>query len=207
MSAQKCGSGTCKLSGIPVTDLEKHVFDHLRIIFADADMIERILEKVEHLEDDIERSAVLSSLRDIGAIWDELFAAEQQRIASLLIQGVEVGLNGVALLLLSGESVLLSLRASRRCGRTRIVSTEDAEPEVDSLHLSIAKGCKWLEELESSDSCTIKELADLYQVEPAYMRRHLKLALLPPSRIESILNEAIDVSVSELFKEDWSHIW
>ncbi|NRA40639.1 MAG: recombinase family protein, partial [Planctomycetes bacterium] len=104
VSAQKCGSGTCSLSGIPVADLEKHVFDHLKIIFADVDMIERILGQVQHLEEDIERSAVLSSLRDIGAIWDELFAAEQQRIASLLIQGVEVGLSGVALLLLSGET-------------------------------------------------------------------------------------------------------
>ncbi|MEO5347864.1 MAG: hypothetical protein H7834_16020 [Magnetococcus sp. YQC-9] len=42
-------------------------------------------------------SEVLSTLRSLDVVWDQLFPAEQARLTQLLVARVEIGTNGVGL--------------------------------------------------------------------------------------------------------------
>jgi site-specific DNA recombinase len=46
---------------------------------------------------DIKEAEVREALERFGPIWDELFPAEQARIVQLLVERVDIGLDGVAI--------------------------------------------------------------------------------------------------------------
>ncbi|NRA37365.1 MAG: recombinase family protein [Planctomycetes bacterium] len=225
--AAKKGVVACDMGPVPAGDLEQNVCNYLKKIFQDPEIVLRTMEVIECADESLHRSGMAAALNDMDAIWGELYPAERHRIASLMIEKLVVRADALSLHiqvdacvgLIEGENagdtsvtagscaiVSLPLETRRRCGQSRLVFEENKDASMTPVLVSIAKGRRWLEELESGGSGLVSDLAEKYQVDRSYMRKHLNLALLPPSQIEMILNESINVSVKGLFA-DRSGLW
>jgi len=85
--------------------------------------------------------------------------------------------------------------AIRKRGGRKLVVTPDgttAAPamraRVDSALLkALARGFRWRRLLETGDFATIEEIADAEKINPSYASRVLRMTLLAPEIVESIL--------------------
>ncbi|MFI0848879.1 recombinase family protein [Mesorhizobium sp. IMUNJ 23232] len=133
----KLGPHTCPIKRIAAGEIEAVVIDQLRAMLASPEMIVRTWKAAremetqargtrlatlaqstanEHRRDrpasatDITESEVREALMRLDPLWDELFPSEQARIVQLLVERVDVGLEGASIKLraeglsrLSGE--------------------------------------------------------------------------------------------------------
>ena len=85
--------------------------------------------------------------------------------------------------------------AIRKRGGRKLVITPDgvaavAAPRarVDSALLkALARGFRWRKLLETGDFATIEEIADAENINPSYVSRVLRMTLLAPEIVETIL--------------------
>ena len=91
-------------------------------------------------------------------------------------------------------TVQVPLAFRKRSGRKRVVAPDgtpwlaSARLQVDStLVKAIARAHRWQAMLESGAYASIAELAAAEQINPSYLARVLRLTLLAPEIIESIL--------------------
>ncbi|MBM3952655.1 MAG: hypothetical protein FJ311_14530 [Rhodospirillales bacterium] len=82
----------------------------------------------------------------------------------------------------------------KRGGRKLVVAPEGAtwgapHPRVDSTMIkAIARGFRWRKLLETGVYGTIDEIAKAEKINPSYVSRVLRLTLLAPAIVESILD-------------------
>jgi hypothetical protein len=114
-------------------------------------------------------------------------------------------------LTLEGDCLVVQvpLRIKRRSGHKEIIapdSDEDGRPlrsrTNEPLALMIARAHRWQALLESGRYASIRELALDVGVDNSYMARVLRLTLLAPDIIESILNgtEPDGLSLDKLYR-------
>ena len=83
----------------------------------------------------------------------------------------------------------------RKRGGRKLVITPDGttaapvnKPRVDSALLkALARGFRWRKLLETGDFATIQEIADAENINPSYVSRVLRITLLAPEIVETIL--------------------
>ncbi len=94
-------------------------------------------------------------------------------------------------------TVTVPITFKRRRGRKRIVAPDGTElapqsqsvREIDNaLVKAIARAYRWQRMLESGTYSTLKDLAAVERLDPAYVSRVLKLTLLAPPLVENALN-------------------
>jgi hypothetical protein len=115
-----------------------------------------------------------------------------------------------------GAQVTISVPVQfrKRGGRKHVVvpdghrSSPVTRPQVDStLVKAIARAHRWQRMLESGDYASIAELASAERINPSYLARVLRLTLLAPELVESILDgKARQVTLGCLLKTvptDW----
>ena len=71
--------------------------DQLRGIFRQPEVIVGTWRAARAEQDDITEDEVREALLQLDPLWDELFPAEQARIVQLLVERVDVGVDGVSL--------------------------------------------------------------------------------------------------------------
>lgn len=96
-------------------------------------------------------------------------------------------------LTLEGDCLVVQvpLRIKRRSGRKQIIApagSETTNATNQSLALTVARAHRWQHLLESGRYPTIGELAREVGVDNSYLARMLRLTLLAPDIIESILD-------------------
>ncbi|WP_075220684.1 hypothetical protein [Acuticoccus yangtzensis] len=94
-------------------------------------------------------------------------------------------------------TVNVPIAFKRRRGRKRIVAPDGTEVaplsspptgEIDgALVKAIARAYRWQRMLESGEYATLRELAKAERLDPAYVSRVLRLALLPPPFVEAVV--------------------
>ena len=85
--------------------------------------------------------------------------------------------------------------AIRKRGGRKLVITPDGtttapapRARVDSALLkALARGFRWRKLLETGDYATIEEIADAENINPSYVSRVLRMTLLAPEIVETIL--------------------
>jgi hypothetical protein len=85
--------------------------------------------------------------------------------------------------------------AIRKRGGRKLVITPDGtmtapvpRARVDSTLLkALARGFRWRKLLETGDFATIEEIADAENINPSYVSRVLRMTLLAPEIVETIL--------------------
>ena len=100
-------------------------------------------------------------------------------------------------------------------GRKQVITPANAAPwiptapRVDAtLIKAVVRGHRWLEMLESGRYATIRDLAKAEKINESYLGRVLRLTLLSPGIIETILSgkQASGLELADFFKSvplDW----
>ena len=93
----KRGPEACPVGRVPAAEIEAIVVDQLRGIFRQPEIIVGTWRAARAEQDDITEDEVREALLQLDPLWDELFPAEQARIVQLLVERVDVGVDGVSL--------------------------------------------------------------------------------------------------------------
>ena len=93
----KQGPEACPVGRVPAAEIEAIVVDQLRGIFRQPEIIVGTWRAARAEQDDITEDEVREALLQLDPLWDELFPAEQARIVQLLVERIDVGVDGVSL--------------------------------------------------------------------------------------------------------------
>ena len=92
-------------------------------------------------------------------------------------------------------TVTVPVAIRKRGGRKLVITPDGAttapvtRARLDSALLkALARGFRWRKLLETGDFATIEEIADAENINPSYVSRVLRMTLLAPSIVESILD-------------------
>jgi hypothetical protein len=104
------------------------------------------------------------------------------------VKGAESRLDGTTLV------VRIPMRFQRRGGRKRIVAPDGSElapsskPQPDgTLTKALARAWRWQRMLDEGVYASVSEIGDAENISKSYVSRILRLALLAPDIVESIL--------------------
>ena len=96
-SVLKLGPETCPIRRVAAAEIETAVVDQLRGMLRAPEIVVRTWRVARQLMGDIKEAEVREALEQLDPIWDELFPTEQSRIVQLLVERVDVSLDGVAI--------------------------------------------------------------------------------------------------------------
>jgi DNA invertase Pin-like site-specific DNA recombinase len=95
MDVLKRGAAPGPVSRIAAGDVERAVIEQLRAILRTPEIIVRTWRAARPKMDNITEAEVRAALEQLDPLWDELFPAEQARIAQLLVERVDVQEDGI----------------------------------------------------------------------------------------------------------------
>jgi site-specific DNA recombinase len=94
-SVLKRGPGACSVGRVPADEIETAVVDQLRNLLRAPEIIVGTWRAARQSMGDIKETDVREALERLDPLWNELFPAEQARIVQLLVERVDVSLDGV----------------------------------------------------------------------------------------------------------------
>jgi len=116
--AIKNGANSCPVRRVAAGEIEAAVVDQIRVLLRSPEMIVRTWQAARAEREPIPEREVTEALQRLDPLWDELFPAEQARIVRLLVERVDVDVDGLRIRLrtegLSGIVDELSVREDRR---------------------------------------------------------------------------------------------
>ena len=101
-SVLKRGPGTCPVGRVPAAEIETAVIEQLRGFLRAPELIVRTWMAATRHDDRITEAEVRDPFERLDPMWDELFPAEQARIVQLLVERVDVKVDGIAIRLRTG---------------------------------------------------------------------------------------------------------
>ena len=101
-SVLKRGPGTCPVGRIPAAEIEMAVIEQLRGFLRAPELIVRTWMTATRHDERITEAEVRDAFERLDPMWDELFPAEQARIVQLLVERVDVKVDGIAIRLRTG---------------------------------------------------------------------------------------------------------
>jgi site-specific DNA recombinase len=101
-SILKRGPGTCPVGRIPAAEIETAVIEQLRGFLRAPELIVRTWMTAIRHDERITEAEVRDAFERLDPMWDELFPAEQARIVQLLVERVDVKVDGIAIRLRTG---------------------------------------------------------------------------------------------------------
>jgi hypothetical protein len=96
-SVQKLGPETCPVRRVPAGEIEAAVIDQLRALIRAPEMIVKTWMAVRNEGSAISETEVRDALVQLDPLWDELFPAEQARIVQLLVERVDIAVDGISI--------------------------------------------------------------------------------------------------------------
>ncbi len=91
------GRDACPIGRVPAAEIEAAVVDQLRVVFRQPEIVMGAWQAARAEQDDVTEDAVRTALLQLDPLWDELFPAEQARIVQLLVERVDVHMDGVGI--------------------------------------------------------------------------------------------------------------
>jgi site-specific DNA recombinase len=91
----KRGRDACPVGRVPAAEIEAAVVGQLRGIFRQPEIIVGTWSAARAELEDVTEDEAREALVQLDPLWDELFPAEQARIVQLLVERVDVRMNGV----------------------------------------------------------------------------------------------------------------
>jgi DNA invertase Pin-like site-specific DNA recombinase len=93
-SVLKHGPGACPIGRVPADQIESAVVEQLRGLLSTPEIIVATWRTARQAGSDIPEHEVRDALERLDPLWDELFPAEQARIVQLLVERVDITLDG-----------------------------------------------------------------------------------------------------------------
>jgi site-specific DNA recombinase len=94
-SVLKRGPGACSVGRVPADEIEAAVVDQLRDLLRAPEIVVGTWRAARQSMGDVKETDVREALERLGPLWNELFPAEQARVVQLLVERVDVSLDGV----------------------------------------------------------------------------------------------------------------
>ena len=91
----KRGPEPCPVGRVPAAEIEAAIIDQLRGVFRQPEIVVATWRAARAEQDDITEHEGRAALLQLDPLWDELFPAEQARIVQLLVERVDVRIQGV----------------------------------------------------------------------------------------------------------------
>lgn len=91
----KHGAGSCPVGRVPAGEIEAAVIDQLRAVFRQPEIVAGTWKAARAQDGEITAADARDALTRLDPLWDELFPAEQARIATLLVERIDIGMDGL----------------------------------------------------------------------------------------------------------------
>ena len=91
----KQGAQACPVRRVPAGQIEAAVVDQLRAVFRQPEIVVGTWRQARAQEKGLPEGDVRDALQRLDPLWDELFPAEQAHIVQLLVDRVDVSLDGI----------------------------------------------------------------------------------------------------------------
>ena len=118
-SILKRGAGACPVGRVTAAEIETAVIDQLRGLLRAPEIVVGTWRSARPEIDGLTEAEVRDALEGLDPLWDELFPAEQARIVRLLVERVDVGVDGIDIRLRTAglARVVADLRGTRPATR------------------------------------------------------------------------------------------
>jgi len=118
-SVQKLGPETCSVKRLPAAEIETAVIDQVRKMLRQPEMIVKTRATARIEDEAVTEAEVRDFLVEFDALWDELFPMEQTRIVQLLVERIDVDVEGISIRLRTEgmTSLVAEMRARTNYGR------------------------------------------------------------------------------------------
>ena len=118
-SILKRGAGACPVGRVPAAEIETAVIDQLRGLLRAPEIVVGTWRSARPEIDGLTEAEVRDALEGLDPLWDELFPAEQARIVRLLVERVDVGVDGIDIRLRTAglARVVADLRGTQQTTR------------------------------------------------------------------------------------------
>ena len=90
----KQGRDACPVGRLPAAEIEAAVIDQVRGLLRAPEIVVGTWRASKTKVDGLSEDQVRRALLDLDPLWDELFPAEQARIVQLLVERIDIGLQG-----------------------------------------------------------------------------------------------------------------
>jgi site-specific DNA recombinase len=97
MDIIKQGADACPVRRVPAGEIEAAVIDQVRALIRTPEIVVRTWRVAKVEDPAISENDVLEALQRLDPVWEELFPAEQARILQLLVERVDVSLDGISI--------------------------------------------------------------------------------------------------------------
>ena len=91
----KHGAGSCPVGRVPAGEIEAAVIDQLHAVFRQPEIVAGKWKAARAHVGEITEVDARTALQQLDPLWDELFPAEQARIVALLVERVDIGIDGL----------------------------------------------------------------------------------------------------------------
>jgi hypothetical protein len=91
----KHGAGSYPIGRVPAGEIEAAVIAQLRAVFRQPEIVAGTWKAARLQDGNITEADARDALTRLDPLWDELFPAEQARIATLLIERIDIGTEGM----------------------------------------------------------------------------------------------------------------
>jgi hypothetical protein len=91
----KHGAGSCPVGRVPAGEIEAVVIDQLRAVFRQPEIVAGTWKAAREQDGEIAEADARDALASLDPLWDELFPAEQARIVALLVERIDIGIDGL----------------------------------------------------------------------------------------------------------------
>jgi hypothetical protein len=92
--ALKRDAETCPVRRIPAAEIEGAVVEQVRAVLHSPEIIVRTWRAARQSMEGLTEADVREALKRLDPLWDELFPAEQARIVQLLVERVDISIEG-----------------------------------------------------------------------------------------------------------------
>lgn len=92
--ALKRDAEACPVRRVPAAEIESAVIEHVRAVLRSPEIIVRTWRVARQSMEGLTEADVREALERLDPLWDELFPAEQARIVQLLVERVDVSIEG-----------------------------------------------------------------------------------------------------------------
>jgi hypothetical protein len=93
----KHGAGSCAIPRVPAAEIEAAVIDQIRGMLRAPEVVISTWRSAQPECEGLAEDDVRAALATVDPLWAELFPAEQARIIQLLIERVDIGIDGLQL--------------------------------------------------------------------------------------------------------------
>jgi DNA invertase Pin-like site-specific DNA recombinase len=94
-SVLKHGAGSCPVGRVPAGQIEAAVIDQLRAVFRQPEIVAGTWKAARAQDGEITEADARDALTRLDPFWDELFPGEQARIVALLVERIDIGIDGL----------------------------------------------------------------------------------------------------------------